>query len=139
LDRIHYQSARTVNSFSIKAHNGWIYIHNVENIDGMVGADSNEALTVVILAGMEDTNWGDKVVADVHNDKERRKWRKRSFGSHVSVLMAAPKPPNPFVLLSITCASFAAFYLVLKHRETSYPASNQPRHQDHPLTPPKRS
>jgi hypothetical protein len=105
----------------------------------MIGADSNEALAVVVLAGVEDTNWGDKVVANVHNDKGRRKKRKRSFGSHVSVLMAPPKPPNPFVLLSITCASFAAFYLVLKHREASHPASIQPRQHDHPLTPPKRS
>ncbi|KAF5346172.1 hypothetical protein D9758_009920 [Tetrapyrgos nigripes] len=47
-----------------------------------------------------------------------------------------PKPPNPFLLVGLSAASFFAFYLVLKRREQTNPASKLPRQQDHPLVPP---
>lgn len=45
--------------------------------------------------------------------------------------------PNPWLLLGLSVASFAAFYVTVKHREQTYPASQQPRQADHPLVPPR--
>ncbi|TFK72576.1 hypothetical protein BDN72DRAFT_316924 [Pluteus cervinus] len=47
------------------------------------------------------------------------------------------KGPNPWLFVVVSLTSFAAFYSVVKRRETSSPASLQPRQQDHPLVPPR--
>lgn len=46
------------------------------------------------------------------------------------------KYPNPFVLAGVCVASYVAFYYLLQHRQTTYPASRQPRQRDDPLIPP---
>ncbi|KAF9026954.1 hypothetical protein BDZ89DRAFT_952578 [Hymenopellis radicata] len=48
------------------------------------------------------------------------------------------KAPNPWIFAGLSVASFATFWFILKRRETTYPASSQPRHADHPLVSPIR-
>lgn len=47
------------------------------------------------------------------------------------------KAPNPFLFVGLSLASFGAFYLLARHRATTYPASAQPRQHDNPLVPPR--
>ena len=53
--------------------------------------------------------------------------------------MPAPKRnyPNPFLFLTISVASYGVFWVILQHRQTSYPASKQPRQSENPLVPPR--
>ena len=47
--------------------------------------------------------------------------------------------PNPWLLVALSISSFVAFAAVLKTRETTNPASSQPRQLDHPLVPPRHN
>ncbi|KIK82286.1 hypothetical protein PAXRUDRAFT_85278, partial [Paxillus rubicundulus Ve08.2h10] len=49
----------------------------------------------------------------------------------------ARKGPNPLLFLGLSLVSCGAFFLVVKYREATHPASKQPRHHDNPLVPPR--
>ncbi len=42
----------------------------------------------------------------------------------------------PASFVGISLLSYGAFFLLLKHRQDTYPASTQPRHRDSPFIPP---
>jgi len=48
------------------------------------------------------------------------------------------KAPNPWLFVALSVSSFATFYILVKHRAKTSPASLQPRQLDHPLIPPHR-
>lgn len=53
----------------------------------------------------------------------------------------SPRPKaNKYILpvsfVGISLLSYGAFFLLLKHRQDTYPASTQPRHRDSPFIPP---
>jgi len=45
------------------------------------------------------------------------------------------KGPNPLLFAALSLSSFAIFFAVIKHREST---SLNPRQADHPLLPPRR-
>ena len=47
------------------------------------------------------------------------------------------KGPNPLLFVALSLSSFAIFFVVIKHRENTNPASLNPRQADHPLVPPR--
>ncbi|KAF8553393.1 hypothetical protein OG21DRAFT_1252297 [Imleria badia] len=51
----------------------------------------------------------------------------------------ARKGPNPLLLFGLIFASAGTFYLIVKHRETTHPASKQPLQHAHPLVPPRQN
>ncbi|PSR75124.1 hypothetical protein PHLCEN_2v9309 [Hermanssonia centrifuga] len=58
--------------------------------------------------------------------------------SNPRVACMSPKRnyPNPFLFVGISLLSYGAFWLLLQHRQATYPASKQPRQADSPLIPP---
>ena len=49
-----------------------------------------------------------------------------------------PRGPNPLLLLGLALVSAGTFFLVVKHREATHPASKQPLQHAHPLVPPRQ-
>ncbi|KAF9232011.1 ADK-domain-containing protein [Melanogaster broomeanus] len=45
--------------------------------------------------------------------------------------------PNPLLFIGLSLVSCGAFFLIVKHREATHPASKQPRQHDNPLVPPR--
>ncbi|KAI0340150.1 hypothetical protein BDW22DRAFT_1334971 [Trametopsis cervina] len=54
--------------------------------------------------------------------------------------MAPRARTNKFIIpasfLGISLLSYGAFFVLLKHRQETYPASHQPRQRDSPFIPP---
>ena len=46
--------------------------------------------------------------------------------------------PNPFAFAGLSLIATGTLYWLLKRRESTYPASIQPRQHDHPLVPPRQ-
>ena len=63
--------------------------------------------------------------------------RGRRTRARLDELCMPNKAPNPLLFVGLSLASFGAFYLLARHRATTYPASAQPRQHDNPLVPPR--
>jgi hypothetical protein len=108
--------------------------YNSNNIYGVVTSDGNEFLGVVVAT------WGKRINFSWMLEIEVHLWTgfvPRSRQSHMPSTVTSRKAPNPWIFLVLSLSSFAAFALVVKHRENTNPASKQPRQADHPLIPPR--
>lgn len=89
-------------------------------------------MSIVVLAGLENVNLRIGLVLHESNGLLR---------SAVQVVtgMPAPRPPNPWIFVALSASSFLTFYVLIKYREKTNPASLNPRQQDHPLVPAVRN
>lgn len=102
--------------------------HHLQNLNGVSASDSDQIASIVGVAWPESVNVCGVVELEVHSGRRQ---------TLIWTLMTIRKGPNPWVLLALSASSFAAFYLVVKNREQTNPASAYPRQADHPLVPPR--
>lgn len=97
-----------------------VLTHDLNHLYRVLTAYGDEVGSCGVSGGTEDMDLSGMVEMEVH----------------VQLLMS-PSPPNPWLLLGLSLSSFAVFFVVVKRREQTNPASHQPRQADHPLVPPR--